>query len=83
MQETFDLEELYKKIKENKYKEGDRIYCNIYPNYIFIYEAGVFVGYYPDGHDLFADGSLEELVKDKTAIFSNEPFIIYPDEIYE
>lgn len=80
MQETFYLEELHKKIKGNKYKEGDRIYCNIYPNYIFVYESGEFVGYYPDGHDLFGDWSLEELIKDKNAIFSNEPFVKYPDE---
>ncbi len=80
MQVTFDLEELRKYIKENKYKEGDRIYCNIYPNYIFIYEENEFVGYYPDGHDLFGDGLLEELIKDKNAIFSNEPFVKYPDE---
>lgn len=81
MKRTFNLEGLQQMIKENKYKDGDRIYCNIYPNYIFIYEDGEFIGYYPDGHDLFGDGSLEELVKDKNSIFSNEPFIKYPNEM--
>lgn len=80
MKETFNLEELKKMIKENKYKEKDRIYCNIYPNYTFIYEDGKFIGYYSDGHDLFGDGSLDELIKDENCIFSNEPFINYPDE---
>ena len=81
MQETFSLEELQKMIKENKYKEKDQIYCNEYPNLIFIYEKGEFVGYYADGHDLFGDGSLKELIKNKDSRFSNEPFISYPDEM--
>ena len=80
MKETFNLEELEKKIKENEYKEGDRIYCNEYPHYIFIFEENEFIGYYPDGHDLFGDGSLGELIKDKNCLFSNEPFIQYPNE---
>ena len=81
MQETFNLEELHQKIKENKYKEKDRVYCNEYPNYIFIYEDNEFVAYYADGHDLFSDGLLEELIKDKNCLFSDKPFISYPDEM--
>ena len=81
MKETFNLEELQKKIKENKYEEGDKIYCNEYPNLNFIYENGEFIGYYADGHDLFGDGPLAEIIKDKNCLFSNKPFISYPDEM--
>lgn len=81
MHETFNLEELQRRIKENKYQGGDRIYCKEYPNSIFIYENNEFISYYADGHDLFSDGKLDEIIKDKKCSFSNEPFISYQDEM--
>ena len=80
MHETFNLEELQKMIKENKYKEGDKVYCREYPSLIFIYENKEFIGYYADSHDLFGDGTLQEIIKDKNSIFSNNSFISYLNE---
>ncbi len=80
MQQTFNLEELKKQINENKYQDGDRIYCREFPSLIFIYENHEFVGYYADGHDLFGDGTLYELIKNKDCTLSNEPFLSYPNE---
>lgn len=72
-----NLEELI----NNKYNEGDRIYCLEYPNLVFIYEENEFIAYYSDGHDLFGDGPLLNLIKDgENYTFSTEPFINYPDE---
>ena len=73
---NYNLEELCKEITNNEFKDGDQIYCSEFPNLIFIFENGEFISYYNEGHDLYGDGPLMELLKeDGKYIFSNEPFI--------
>ena len=63
MKKDFTLDELKKYIEENKFDNGDRIYCKEYPNLIFIFEKNNenqsinnFIAYYFEGQDLYSDG---------------------------
>lgn len=82
MKELFNVEELKEYIKANKFKNEDRIYCKEYPNLIFIFEDNEFIAYYSEGHDLYGDGTLMDLLDQKeNYLFSTNQFVNYPDEM--
>lgn len=82
MTKEFDIKTLKQFIIDGKFQNGDKIYCKQYPNLIFIYENNSenkseidnFIAYYMDGHDLYSDGALSEIIKNDDCTFSVEPF---------